>query len=87
MCKQKIHLKNLSNFFHAFCNFYSHESTCCVHLGKNASEMYDLQIKNLGNIRTLDNVTQLTFEETRTAPIIDNAENYDMSITRFQCDT
>ena len=48
---------------------------------------YDLQIKNLANDRTPDNVTQLTFEETRTAPIINKADDYDMSIIRFQCDT
>jgi hypothetical protein len=48
---------------------------------------YDLQIKNIANDRTLDNVTQLTFEETRNTPIINKADDYEMSITRFQCDT
>jgi len=48
---------------------------------------YDLQIKNLANDRTPNNVTQLAFEETRTAPIINKADDYDMSIIRFQCDT
>ena len=48
---------------------------------------YDLQIKNLANDRTPDNLVQLVFEETRTAPIINKADDYDMSIIRFQCDT
>lgn len=48
---------------------------------------YDLQIKNLANTKVPDNLIQLKFNEQRTSPIIDKADAYDMSITRFQCDT
>ena len=48
---------------------------------------YDLQIKNLANNKVPDNLIQLKFDEQRTSPIIDQANAYDMSITRFQCDT
>ena len=48
---------------------------------------YDLQIKNLANNKVPENLIQLKFDEQCTLPIIDRADTYDMSITRFQCDT
>ena len=49
---------------------------------------YDLQITNLANTVIRDDIVQLTFDEQRSgAPIIDKADDYDLSIVRFQCDS
>lgn len=48
---------------------------------------YDINIKNLGNPDSRDDILPLSFEETRTSPIVEKANDYSMSITRFYTDT
>lgn len=48
---------------------------------------YDLQLFNIGNNKTPDDISHLKFQETRSQPLVTKADDYDMSITRFQCDT
>ena len=48
---------------------------------------YDLQITNIANVRVPDNLIQLTFDEQRISNIVDKADDYDLSVVRFQCDT
>ena len=54
---------------------------------KDGHVYYDLQITNLANIRVPDNLIQLTFDEQRISNIVDKADDYDLSVVQFQCDT
>ena len=48
---------------------------------------YDITIKNLGNNESRDDIIPLVFDEQRTAPIVQRASDYRLSVVRFQLDT
>ena len=47
---------------------------------------FDLQTSNIHN-NAVGTIPQLRFEESRDAPVIENAGEYNMSVTRFSVDT